>query len=181
MAIRALLAQLVHLPGGYGWWHSLPRKGKKAAPALIRRWARLLSDHCYPLSLRQAMLYACLNQDGVPDERGMQLYLWVLRNVYRGNAVSMHQQWQHLHNTQVALQQQRQLRLIPKVKPVVLKPMPTKGMGTWHTYPPTPASHSISGTPTQQYYNTSPTPVVHIDTDQSVAVTAQHISSVSAT
>lgn len=155
-AIRLILSQLVHLPGGYAWWHSLALKGKKGQVAVLRRWARLLSEQCYPLQLQQAMLYACLNHDGIPDDRGMALYVWMLRNIYRGNAVSMHHQWQQLHTAHLAHLAhlaQRQTQQVTKVRQVVLKPMPTKGMGTWHEYPP--ARHSVNGTPSQQYYNTS--------------------------
>src|SRR5438132_6428023 len=111
--VKLLLSQITHLPGGYAWWHSLPTKGKKAAPAIIRRWSRVLSEHCFPLSLRQAMLVASLSEEGIPDKRSMQLYLWVLRNLYRGNAVSMHHEWQQLVTAQHNVEQRRLLHSVP--------------------------------------------------------------------
>lgn len=155
-AIKLILSQVVHLPGGYAWWHSLPLKGKKAAPALIRKWARVLSEHCYPIQLRQAILVASLNEDGIPDQRSMQLYLWTLRNLYRGNAVSMHREWQQLITVQQAAEQRRLLHSVPKKMPTV-KPMPTKGMGTWHEYPPAHNVHITARLAQQEAaFNTPP-------------------------
>lgn len=140
-ALLVMLSQLTHLPGGYTWWHSFPLKGKRAAKNVVKRWSRLLTEHCYPIQLRQAMLLASLNDDGIPDARSMQLYTWTLRNLYRGNAASMYKEWQQLITVQRTAEQRRLLHSVPKKMPT-LKPMPMRGMGTWHEYPP--ALHSIT-------------------------------------
>lgn len=97
-----IIEQIEHMPGGYQFWHSLPANGKKSAQVALRRWTQLLSSAIYPLALRQAMLRSCLNEYGVPDDRGMPLYLWMLKHMYRGNARELHREWSYLNQaTQV--------------------------------------------------------------------------------
>jgi hypothetical protein len=131
--LALLIKELVHLPGGYAFWQTLPLKGRRSQRAVLRRWTALLTRELFPVQLRQAALLACLNDEGVPESRSRALYTWMLKVVYHGQAQQLHKDWQLLKQ---AVDKQPKLLYQPKPK----RTMPTirqKGLYSWATYPPT--------------------------------------------
>ena len=89
-----LLDEIAHLPQGYVWLHnSLKKKGRYSLRSIRRNWAHLLHTSFLPQDLLNAMVLACLHDDGTPSVQGKMLYNWLLEYVYGGKVKVLYQAW----------------------------------------------------------------------------------------
>ena len=94
--VQTLIDSALHSPGGYLWWHSLPAAGRQSGHAIIKKWTATVLASLFPQTLLNAMLYAALSPSGIPDNRGELLYIWLVKNVYKGNVQMLYSEWLQL-------------------------------------------------------------------------------------
>lgn len=91
--VDKVIAQIEHLPNGYTFWRTLPPQGKTSVGIIRKRWGILLRTTFFPPSFIRMLLCACLNAEGVPDRRGVGIYQWLLKYVYRNNVKALYADW----------------------------------------------------------------------------------------
>ena len=83
----------VKLPGGRLFWSGLKDKGKKSRRVLLERWSSKLTNALFNVELKQAMLLACLDEQGFVDDRGEGLYHWLVKYVYDYSERELYKEW----------------------------------------------------------------------------------------
>lgn len=99
--VDALITDLTHMPGGYRFWTGLPTSGRHSPHSARHRCVKLLLSCWLPLSLKRAMVQACLSGDGVPTAQGTLLYTWLLHNVYNGQEKQLYTEWLQLQTLRI--------------------------------------------------------------------------------
>ena len=84
---------IVHLPGGYQFWHNLPVAGRYSAQCTRKKVAHSLLAAFFPQTFVSALITACLSANGTPEAKGMSLYNWMVKYLYAGHSERLYQDW----------------------------------------------------------------------------------------
>lgn len=96
--INQMVREVLHSPGGYTYLSQLPLKGLYAQSTMVRRWVGYVRKVTLPDDMLQAMVKACLTEEGKIDDRGRGLALWLVKNVYN-TPQSLFNVWLERHST----------------------------------------------------------------------------------
>ena len=100
-AVQVITSSICHLPGGYLWWHSLPGKGRQSTHAVTQRWAKIVTATYLPQPRLHSMALACLQDNGVVDEKGKDLYIWLLQHFFNNQHRQLYQCWLDAKKAQI--------------------------------------------------------------------------------
>jgi len=92
--VKSVIAvDIQYLPNGYHFWHTLPSKGRKSQDACVNRWTSAICKMIFNDKLRQTMLLACLDNNGLVEDKGNGLYQWLVHNLYGGQERELYKEW----------------------------------------------------------------------------------------
>ena len=86
-----ILSDIAHLPNGYAFTYVLQYSSLQ--DAVLKKWTQLFIHHFYTEDMRNTIVLACLDENGLVTLRTKRLYNWTLKYLYSNEEGKLYGDW----------------------------------------------------------------------------------------